>query len=420
MVARTQIRICMVSVYPPRGAVHGDIGGVASYTKNLLSNLPADVSVVLLTNNIKKNGRRYIDGNTRVVRCWNKGILSLMQIVIALFRQGRHTDLIHIQHEFFLFGGITTALLFPLFLIIVKLLGKLIVVTFHGVISLSWINEKFFRDNGLSGSPFLARLGLSILVKFIAKLSQAVIVHEEFFREILACDYKIDVDKIRIVRHGVEQRLLEVDKFEARRILKLDEKKKVLLLFGYLSPYKGIDLLIDSFGLLDETYALIIAGGTHPRLRKTKKYNNYLEELRNKAAKIHSGISFTGFVPDSEVALYFIASDLVVFPYSYPTSVGPLWLAVAFEKPFLLSEPLRGLINRQKCIFNLNPKEIAEKIKQMFSDINDYEVLNYARSLKASRSWARIANETSDVYYQLLQKELNSKKYKIDLISLRD
>ena len=137
-------------------------GGVSSYTRNLMNSLEDnDVNLILYANHYEKKR-----SEKHVIPCWTEGIFYPFQIFKNLLKN--KLDLIHIQHEFFLFGGLLSALLFPVLLIFCKLLRKPTIVTLHGIFSLSKIDQKFLKENAISGPPPFLRFGIICCCKQVA------------------------------------------------------------------------------------------------------------------------------------------------------------------------------------------------------------------------------------------------------------
>lgn len=172
-------------------------GGVSSYTRNLMNSLEnEDVKIILFTNHFEKKRLE-----NHVISCWNEGLFYPFQIFKNLLKN--KLDLVHIQHEFFLFGGLLSSLLFPFLLILCKLLRKPTIVTLHGIIPLSKIDQKFVKENAISGPPILLRFGIKLLTMIITFLSDAIIVHDNFFAKILRQDYQCSPRKLYIIPHGI-------------------------------------------------------------------------------------------------------------------------------------------------------------------------------------------------------------------------
>jgi glycosyltransferase involved in cell wall biosynthesis len=392
------VKVCVVSIYPPQGSKHAEQGGVASYSKNLVNSLLKYCSVVIFADKLSASEDEYSEGAT-VCRCWTKGVKYPFQIFRKLL--ANRVDVVHIQYETYLFGGLIAALVFPFLLFLIKLLRKPIIVTVHGVIPLSRVNRCFLEENRINGNPLVMRVGLALLVKLIVTLSTAVIVHEKKLRDVLTREYGCSSSKIRVIYHGIEEPLVSIPPKKAKEKLGLGSKR-VILFFGYITGYKNVDLLIDSARFLKvNDWVMLIAGGVHPRLSRDRGYLKYLSDLRKHAAAIsEKQILFKGFVPEEEIAVYLSAADLVVFPHNICiSSSGPLSLAASYCKPFLVSSSFREIVDFDEIVFENDSKELASKIDFFFSDATfGLKASDYSKNFRADRLWNKISLQTYKLY----------------------
>lgn len=394
------MKLAMVSIYPPPNSKHSKLGGVASYTHNLVNSFPKDsIKTIVFSNEFPNIESNNLENGITIKRCWNKGIIYPFRIFVNIFSS--KPDVIHIQHEFFLYGNGISAGFFPLLLLLLKILNKPIIVTLHGVIPLSKLNSEFIEENKLNGNPVILKTGLKSLVKLIAKLSTRTIVHEDKLKEILQDEYKCNPSKICVIPHGIEDRNDSIDNGKAKQLLG-NPDKKIILFFGYLTGYKGIELLIEAFNYLDNKDAvLIIAGGEHPRLKEDESYKSYISALKKKATDTSKNIVFTGFVPEEEIALYFSAADVIVCPYTvFMSSSGPLSLCLAYQKPFIVSESFKGVIGFEEFIFRNDPKDLGNKIAMVLdpNNILKEHSLNLCQQLRQMRLWSTVSEKTCEVY----------------------
>lgn len=156
---------------------------------------------------------------------------------------------------------------------------------------------------------------------------------------------------------------------------------KVLLFFGYVRKYKGLDLLIDAFAGLhesDNAYKLLVVGEFYD---DEKMYFDQIERLglSGKVKVINK------FVPNEEVKKYYSVSDLVVLPYRSATQSGILNVAYGFEKPVLVTNVggLSEFVDNGRTgiiIEKAEPVLIARGIEKFFSV---KEKVNFAENIRA-------------------------------------
>ena len=152
-----------------------------------------------------------------------------------------------------------------------------------------------------------------------------------------------------------------IDCFEARNLLQIDSDKKTILFFGIIRDYKGLDLLIDAFKYLDDSYQLLIVGEVYG---KDTKYKNQIDSNSNK-----NRIYFINkYIPDEDVHLYFSSADCLSLPYRSGTQSGVAAIAHKFALPVIttavggISEKIDDGVNGL-IINELSAQCIAEKIK---------------------------------------------------------
>ncbi|MDH6358711.1 glycosyltransferase [Parabacteroides sp. PF5-9] len=185
---------------------------------------------------------------------------------------------------------------------------------------------------------------------------------------------------------------------EARQKLGLDPEKRTLLFFGLIRDYKGLDLLIDAFDRLDDTYQLLIAGESYGSFEK------YTEQIsRSKRPdQIHV---FNRYINDDEVPLFFSAADVCVLPYRTATQSGITSIAYHFEIPLIATNTggLSESIVEQGVglmIPEITPDAIAETIARFYT--NDFSLYkaNFEREKKLL-SWDAFAKAITDYAVKL-------------------
>ena len=155
----------------------------------------------------------------------------------------------------------------------------------------------------------------------------------------------------------------KLNRNECHKKLGINSEKRTLLFFGLIREYKGLDLLLESFSKLDESYQLIIAGEVYG---SDENYRLLIDSSKNK------NILFVNeFIPDNEVALYFSATDLCVLPYKTATQSGIKAIADSFHVPVLMTN-VGGLAESISpnengfVIERKEPSQIANQINSIF------------------------------------------------------
>lgn len=158
-----------------------------------------------------------------------------------------------------------------------------------------------------------------------------------------------------------------MDREEAESMLGLEHGRKNLLFFGLIREYKGLDILLEAFRLLDDSYQLIVAGEPYGSF---DRYREIIEASGKARERIHL---YPDYIKDSEVSRYFSAADVVVLPYRSATQSGVSATGFHFEVPIIVTDvgglksaiegPGTGLVASE-----VTPECIADNIRKFFAD----------------------------------------------------
>ncbi|MEJ7796964.1 MAG: glycosyltransferase family 4 protein [Solirubrobacteraceae bacterium] len=223
----------------------------------------------------------------------------------------------------------------------------------------------------------------------------AVVVHSEHGRERLVGALDIDRDKVHVIEHGAFEHLTRVP---GARPLPADlaaVDKPVVLFFGLVRPYKGIDVLLDAWRELRPDAELWIVG--MPRMD--------IATLRAQAPASVRWVS--RFVADDEIAAYFQRADLVVLPYREIDQSGVLFTALAFGSPLLLSDVGGfGEVAAQGAaalVASGDPAALASELQRLLGDAAQRSTLaeGARRAARGRYSWDAIARRHLELYGQL-------------------
>ena len=175
----------------------------------------------------------------------------------------------------------------------------------------------------------------------------------------------------------------------ARRKLGLPDDARVLLFFGLIRDYKGLDLLIEAFGTLDERYHLVIAGEPYGDLGEYEK----LIAASPQRGHIHLQARY---IADAEVPGFFGAADAVVLPYRSATQSGITAIAYHFGVPVIATDVggLKEALNDGRTgilVPKVSASAVAAGIEQFFEKGPDSFRSDIA-ALRDELSWRRFAN----------------------------
>ncbi|AKH33213.1 hypothetical protein XF24_00890 [candidate division SR1 bacterium Aalborg_AAW-1] len=394
-----QKTIAIISIYPPQATLHGSgASGVGSYTKNLLTNMDEhERKKIVVLCDYDTEPASYTEDRMMIERCrQRKGIVQWLQQIIRVLEKYPHLTTIHIQHEFNMFGSILTV---PVFLMLLRILRKYkIVVTYHGVIDTSSIDKEYGKINSLPRyfPPFFLKFAFWFFYAVSSKHIDTAIVHEEYFKKVLM-KYRYRDEQVKVIVHGVEDRNLSISQHDARSKLGIESDKKVLLYFGFLAGYKGVDLLLNTFQTMDYSqYHLILAGGTPKRTLADPLFRARYEGVDTKAKNM-TGITRMGFVPDEEIETLYAAADVLVIPYLYMLAAsGPMALAITYNLPFIVSDVFSPVIVEESMRFEKTPQGLSKCITQFFE--NPQKIQNIIITMRKERLWKVVSEKTALLY----------------------
>lgn len=193
----------------------------------------------------------------------------------------------------------------------------------------------------------------------------------------------------------------QLEKQEAKKLLKLNPETNYILFFGFIRAYKGLDLLLQAFA--DDRLAklknlkLIVAGEFY---ENPEPYNQLIKQYQLEDRMVRA----TDFIPDSQVGLYFCASDLVVQPYKHATQSGVSQIAYHFNKPMLVTNVggLAELIPDGKVgyVTPTEPIAIADAIVDFYQNQREAYFTEQVKELKKQFSWQSMVNTLKQVAQQ--------------------
>ena len=229
--------------------------------------------------------------------------------------------------------------------------------------------------------------GEKILTKYFIKPVDGFITMSE---KVLSDLHQFNKNKpAQFIPHPLYDNFGEIiSKEEAREKLRISSDDKVILFFGFIRKYKGLDILLNAIKLLNgeskiENLKLLIAGEFYDDEK------NYLQLLNDPGIKNHL-ILHTHFISNSEVKYYLCAADCVVQPYRSATQSGVTPLAYYFEVPMIVTNVggLPSLVPDKKVglIAEPNAENIAHKIAEYF-ELGENHFLPFLKEEKKKYSW---------------------------------
>lgn len=178
---------------------------------------------------------------------------------------------------------------------------------------------------------------------------------------------------------------------QARELLQVKEEEKVILFFGMIRKYKGLQYLLQAMPDIKnkvEHVKLLVVG----EMRDDETpYQQIIEECG-----IQDILDLrTEYVPDKEVEKYFAASNVVVLPYVSATQSGIVQIAYGFDKPVIVTRVggLPEVVADEKTGYVVrpeNPKELADAVVRYFEEQKEEEFGRNIREESGRFSWDRM------------------------------
>jgi glycosyltransferase involved in cell wall biosynthesis len=228
----------------------------------------------------------------------------------------------------------------------------------------------------------------------------AVVAHSEHSAARLRDEVGLDPTKVRVIPHGAFDYLTKLPEEKPLPPELEGADGPVILCFGLLRSYKGIENLIEAYGRLGGEAELWIVG--NPRMD--------VEPLRRLAAAAPGRVRFvTRFVDEAEIPAIFRRADLVVLPYLDAEHSGVLYTGLAFGKPLVLSAvggfPEVAETGAARLVPPGDVGALAETLRELIADESARAELGAAaaRAAGGPYSWDEAARHHLDLYRELIE-----------------
>jgi glycosyltransferase involved in cell wall biosynthesis len=228
----------------------------------------------------------------------------------------------------------------------------------------------------------------------------AVVAHSEHGAARLREEVGLDPDRVHVIPHGAFDYLTRIPMVRPLPAELDGTEGPVVLFFGLLRPYKGVDTLLEAFAQVEGAELWIVG---NPRMD--------LAPLRALAAKAGSRVRFlTRFVEDAEMPAIFRRADVVVLPYRDVEHSGVLYTGLAFAKPMVLSAvggfPEVAAAGAARLVPPEDPPALAAALAELLADPAARDRLASAarRAAFGAYSWDESARRTLALYERLIEE----------------
>ena len=370
-------KVGLITTFPSREA---PVGGVATYAKSLVGALEEGGGPPVIV-----FGQRHPPPErSSAVPAWEFGWSFQESLQRSL--DEHPVDLVHVQHEPFLFG--TGAAALPVFRLphLIRRRGLACVMTLHAVPFPSLLRNLNRATTGIRTFSILYLRAL----RWIRNDVDRFVVHELEQAESLKEFARISEDSIAVIPHGVEV---------AERSLSLPSERPFTIgTFGFLTPYKDPDFVLNEFHKLRCTLPaarLRFSLSPHPRRRDRRSERRYRDIMRR--AESIEGVEALRHIPEANLHAFLAACDVVVLPYRYAVaSSGVAARAIGSGTPVLLPEGSGTIARLDGWSFRYAPGGLAAALARQSERL--YQMNQQLCLLVRDCSWQRVADLHRFVY----------------------
>jgi len=320
---------------------------------------------------------------------WNKNdsyyskILQLYKIIHQLKPQILHFQSIFSPRRDWLFFALLKALRYK------------IVFTVHNVLP----HDEFEQQ----------AKGLKTGFRIIYNLVDHIILHSQANKKEFLELFPMSQKKISVIPMGNYNMFKSSDNVSkeiAKKKLGYKQNERIILFFGAIRPYKGVEYLINAFTKIETDFPdarLLIAG---------KPIALNIDELRNRIGRLNIENKtkvIAEYIPNEEIENYLSSAEFVVFPYVTASQSASVFLAYAYSKPVIVTQVggLPEIVEHKKSGLIVPPEDVrnlSDALKEFLSlapnKLN--RMGKYARKLTETKfGWEEIADRTQDVYKKI-------------------
>jgi D-inositol-3-phosphate glycosyltransferase len=280
-----------------------------------------------------------------------------------------------------------------------RLLGKKVVLTAHNVNTRkrdrcdSWFNR------------------FSLRIQY--RLCNHILVHTEAMKKEMMADFDIPPGRLGVIPFGINNTTptTAVGRSESREHLGIERSEQVMLFFGQIAPYKGLEYLVQATAELaceNPQIRLVIAGRVKPG------HADYWSEIEHEITRLRLNeqiMQRVQFIPEAEVEFFFKAADVVVIPYVEIFQSGVPFLSYSFGLPVIATDvgSLKSDIIEAETGFLSRPADaadLARAIRSYFaSDLYHY-LDQHRRTIRQfaneRNSWAKVGEIANGIYRRVL------------------
>lgn len=379
------IRAIYISSYIPRKC------GIATFTKDLTDqinqqNADALAEIVVMNDEVNKDTVYPWEGKFKISRDVPNDYVNAAEYI-----NQSSTDIVNLQHEFGLYGGVDGEYIIPL----VDMLTKPLVTCFHSILP----------------SPDSHKL---YIMKRIIEKSSAVITMSQRSLEALIELYGCPPEKAVLIHHGVPNYSFAPTKgFKNQLGIEADP---MIMVSGLLSPGKGFEYVIQAMPQIKEANPnakLYVVGASHPGVivKGIDVYRNKLKDMVRELKVSRNVVFVDEFLSNEKLTSYFMATDFYVTPHldpQQPTS-GTLAKAlgagkVCMSTPYYYADEMLG-DGTGILVGYRDSNSIADEVIKVMQDSKLYDRYRKNAYKKGKlMQWPRIAAKYLELFRTVIEE----------------
>lgn len=210
------------------------------------------------------------------------------------------------------------------------------------------------------------------------------LIHTTRGRQQLIEDFSVPEGRVVATSIGVNEEIpvTSLSKTDALHRLSFDSEQKHLLCFGKMEPYKGVDRMIEAFGLLEDSSSQLVLAGSF----NSRDYKDQVMALIAASQRRSDIIVHDHHIPNEDVEAYFKACDALVLPYRNIYQSGVLFLCLNFGMPIVATNvgSLEQYITENVGLIteSNDPASISKALDSLLSrqpPLDRQTIRNYAR-----------------------------------------
>lgn len=191
---------------------------------------------------------------------------------------------------------------------------------------------------------------------------------------------------------------------EARKVLNLDENARIILYFGLIRPYKGVDTLLSAVKMLGDVERLkcLVVGEIYSGRESIEKQVSEIPASRIRLVD--------EYIPNEQVALWFRAADIIVLPYKSATQSGVVPIAYRCDRPVIVTNVggLPDAVIEGESGYLVepgNPEQLAVAIRKFFLELNNPDLSSGIKQMRDRLSWSHYAAEVTSFIRKIREQK---------------